>query len=350
MSRLAARASAAVLALLPAAALAHQAGVSYGTWTARADGVDLRVRLRADELVAAAPERAPRDGTPTNEERLARVFLEGVRASRAGAACGAEAGPARRVAPDGLELEARLRCPAAGAEIQVELEILSRLPPGHVHLARVAAGSRTQERIADAGRPSFVVDARAGRLAQAAHFLALGVEHTFTGWDHVAFLLGLLLAAARLRDVLRSLTAFTAAHALTLALATFGVANPPAGLVEPLIAASVVLVAAANLVDLRRRRGTSPLRLPLTLAFGLVHGFGFAGALAGLHPSSDELAFALGGFNLGVELGQAIIALAVFPALRLLRRSPRAAVPGLAAGSAAVAAAGLLWLAERLPW
>ena len=337
-------------AFAPAAALAHQAGLSYGSWIARGDGLQVELRLRAAELLAALPELAPVGPSALDPSPLARAALSGVSVSQAGSACEREPGPARWIAPDGLELSATFHCPRPGEPMQVRLELLSRLPPGHVHLARVEAGGRTEERAADSHRDGFEVAASPAPLRRAAAFVGLGIEHIFTGWDHLAFLLGLLLAAATLREVARSLTSFTAAHALTLALATLGVARPPAALVEPLIAASVAFVAFENLRDLRRGPTRARPRWPLALAFGLVHGFGFAGALDGLRLSGVELAVALASFNVGVELGQAAIAIAVHPVLSWLRTRPRLAAPGLPAISAAVGAAGLFWLAGRLPW
>jgi len=224
-------------------------------------------------------------------------------------------------------------------------------------------------------------------------------------------LLGLLLAGGRLRDVVRVVTCFTVGHASTLALATFGVATPPAALIEPLIAASVVYVGVENLLDLRRgvarhrgrekipgrretrdavaepgtRRPSSagvpeghveqrreesarrrqaacvaagsgivsrPLdrRWPIALAFGLVHGFGFAGALDGLELERTGRATALFSFNLGVELGQAAIVALAFPVLSRLRRRPAFDATGLPVGSAMVGCAGLVWLVGRIPW
>ena len=164
-----------------------------------------------------------------------------------------------------------------------------------------------------------------------------------TSGYHLAFLVGLLLAGGRLRGVARVVTSFTAGHALTLALATLGVVSPPARLIEPLIAASVVYVAVANLRDLRRGTTEEGRRWPVALGFGLIHGFGFAGALAELGLPRAGLATALVSFNLGVELGQAAV-------LVLLRRLPRVARGGIPAGSAAVGCAGIVWLVARLPW
>jgi hypothetical protein len=337
-------------ALAPAAARAHQAGLSYGTWTARGDGLDLDLRMRAAELAAAYPEVSALAAPPAAPSAAARAALSGVAVSQAGEACSAELGSARWAPPDGLELAARFRCPHPGRPMQVRLGLLSRLPPGHVHLARLELGGRTEERAADARRDGFELAHRPALLRQAAVFLGLGVEHIFTGLDHIAFLLGLLLAAGSLREVIRSLSAFTVAHALTLALAVLGVVRPPAALVEPLIAASVVLVAVENLRDLRRGPASGRRRWPLAMGFGLVHGFGFAGALGELRLSGAQLAAALASFNGGVELGQVTIALAAYPLLLALRTRPRLAAPGLPAASLTVGAAGLVWLVERLPW
>jgi hydrogenase/urease accessory protein HupE len=339
---------AVALALGPTAALGHQAGLSYGTWVARRDGLHLDLQLRTAELVSAFPELAPGGTPPADASRLARAALDGVAVSQAGAACGEDPGSTRWVAPDGLELSAEFHCPRPGEPMHVRLELLSHLPPGHVHLARIEVDGRIEERAADSRRDGFDVAASPARSRQVVAFVALGIEHIFTGWDHIAFLLGLLLASASLREVVRSLTGFTAAHALTLALATLGVVRPPAAVVEPLIAASVVLVAFENLRDLRG--GPRRARWPLAVAFGLIHGFGFAGALDGLRLTGLELAIALASFNVGVELAQAAIALAIHPALKWIRARPRLSTPGLPAASATVGAAGLLWLAGRLPW
>ena len=122
----------------------------------------------------------------------------------------------------------------------------------------------------------------------------------------------------------------------------------PSRLVEPLIAASIVCVAVENLLQLRRpsTRGEAR-RWRLGFAFGLVHGFGFAGALSELHLSKAGLATALLSFNVGVEAGQGAIVAVAFPLLGLLRRRPALALVGLRAGSLAIGAAGLVWLAQR---
>lgn len=143
-------------------------------------------------------------------------------------------------------------------------------------------------------------------------------------------------------------TTFTIAHSITLVLAALEWIVLPATVVEPLIAASIMWVGIENLL----RGDTPPLRAPLCFAFGLVHGFGFAGALRelGLGQSGTPIALPLLGFNLGVEAGQLLVVAVVLPALLLLRKQPHVSRWVLAIASACIAAAGGYWLLSELGW
>lgn len=177
-------------------------------------------------------------------------------------------------------------------------------------------------------------------------FVKLGIEHIFTGYDHLLFLAGLLIGCRRFKTMAGIITCFTVAHSLTLALAAFDVVVVPAKIVEPLIAASIVFVGVENLL----RRGEEPKgRWALTFVFGLVHGFGFAGALReiGLGSGGASLLAPLFSFNLGVEIGQIAIAAIFLPLLFQLRRSPKFVRYGLPAASSFVALLGAYWLLER---
>ena len=189
-------------------------------------------------------------------------------------------------------------------------------------------------------------------------FLREGVHHILTGYDHVLFLLCLLLPAAVRRTpqgwrpvdsagqalwpVVGIVTAFTVAHSITLALAALKIATLPSWFVEPAIAATIVVAALDNLVPV--------LRLPraaVTFAFGLVHGFGFAGVLGELDLPAGAFAWALLRFNLGLELGQlaiVVVAVGLLYAVRRWRGYPRWIVGG---GSVAAMAVGALWFIER---
>jgi hydrogenase/urease accessory protein HupE len=171
----------------------------------------------------------------------------------------------------------------------------------------------------------------------------MGFEHILSGYDHLAFLLGLALGARRIRSLITTVTAFTLAHSLTLSCAALGWFALPSWLVEPAIALSVAYVGAENLLV----RGAKQ-RYRLTFLFGLIHGFGFASALREVELPRKALPFALGAFNLGVEFGQLALLAAALPLVFWLRRyefCARRALPGL---SLVVAAAGLVWFVARV--
>lgn len=184
------------------------------------------------------------------------------------------------------------------------------------------------------------------RAPTALAMFELGVHHIATGWDHLVFLLGLLLLSRSLRDLLVIVTAFTLSHSLTLALAASGLVTPPGALVEPAIALTIAYVGLSNLYFRKRGHG-----LALAFGFGLVHGFGFAGALAetlGAHGAQGYgWLWGLAAFNLGIESFQVMLLCAVVPVARWAARWSYAP---LARRSAAhgVMWAGLGWFAWRV--
>lgn len=195
-------------------------------------------------------------------------------------------------------------------------------------------------------RSVFYTGTAQGRLAVVRNFTASGIHHIAIGPDHILFIVGLLLLGGSLPRLLGIVTAFTVGHSLTLALATLGAVNPPARLVEPAIALSILYVGADNLLTGSSGRD---VRMWVALFFGLVHGFGFASVLreTGLPPQA--LGLSLFAFNLGVEMGQAAIVVVVAFALSLLRqRNATLARRVVTAGSAVVMAAGAFWFVERV--
>ena len=236
------------------------------------------------------------------------------------------------------------------SRIRVSSSFLPRLARGHRQYVSVrdAKGALMTSLILDAGSPAFELDLEGVSRTQAApsfrQFFLLGLEHIFTGYDHLLFLLGLLIAGGGFWSAARIITSFTVAHSITLALATFDLVRIPPGVVEPLIAASILYVGLENL--LRRDPKSRSL---LTFGFGLVHGLGFASVLRelGIGAGGGVSVMPLLAFNLGVEAGQISVAALVLPLIwraHLLRGgSPRFAT----ACSALVALAGAFWLWER---
>lgn len=192
-----------------------------------------------------------------------------------------------------------------------------------------------------------------------ARFIGQGTWHVWIGYDHIAFLLLLLLPSvlrrspqgwraagsghSAVRDVLVVVTAFTIAHSITLALAATGAARPPERLIEASIAFSIFAAGVLNLFP-----GAARWRLALAFGFGLMHGFGFANALAELGAQGARLVPALAGFNIGVELAQLSIVLLVFPLLLRARSSSFYRVRLMPALSVAVAMAGAVWFVQRI--
>ena len=177
----------------------------------------------------------------------------------------------------------------------------------------------------------------------------LGFQHLLAGPDHILFVLGLLLASATPRSLVATITAFTIAHSASLLAATSGWLVLPVGLVEPLIAASVAYVGIANL------RARAPRRTwPEALAFGLIHGLGFATLLTESLAAETSIVLPLLGFNLGIEAGQLLVALVALGLFHLLGRGEREPSGGLCPrpiarlGSFGIAITGLIWLASRL--
>jgi hypothetical protein len=221
-------------------------------------------------------------------------------------------------------------------------------PPGAASTAPSTAPSARSELLAPPAPPAI-------------SFFHLGVEHILTGYDHLLFLAALLLACRSFGEAAKVITCFTAAHSITLALAALDVVRLAPRIVEPMIAASIVYVAAENLWQSRDDRsgaGEGPgrhrvaRRMLVTFGFGLVHGLGFASALreAGLGSTSRGLVAPLVQFNLGVEAGQLAVAAFLFPLILGMRNRPslnfdRRWVP---ACSAIVAAVGGWWLVTRI--
>jgi len=222
--------------------------------------------------------------------------------------------------------------------LSIRSEPLSELGADHTLFAKITDGGRVEQFVFRSG---VVYDRRPREFwAYALQFLGAGVHHIFIGYDHIAFLLGLLLMGGSLLNIVKIVTAFTLAHSLTLCLAALDVVTLPARLVEAGIALSIVYVALENLFFT-----TFDRRWLVSFAFGLVHGFGFANVLKQMHLPASGLAASLLFFNIGVEVGQIVIVALVVPLLWALGRTPvyRMTVRLL---SLAILCAGVFWLFE----
>ncbi|QYJ07683.1 HupE/UreJ family protein [Qipengyuania flava] len=196
--------------------------------------------------------------------------------------------------------------------------------------------------------PSAVIAAKPSSAQVWRSYFLIGVEHILAGWDHLLFVIALVLLVARPWPVIKAATAFTIAHSITLAAVTLGFGGIRQDAVEALIALSIVFLA----VEIARGKAeTVTRRLPwlVAFAFGLLHGFGFAGALREIGLPEGDIPAALISFNLGVEVGQLLVVAAVLALMALLRRiRPEAEAQTLRLASYPIGIIGAYWLVDRL--
>lgn len=230
-----------------------------------------------------------------------------------------------------------------------EIELICMLPeitdPQHTNLAMIQHGERVAQAVLTLEKPRFKLELWGAKslFSQFFQFTRLGVEHIFTGYDHMLFLLALLIVSTTLIGLVKIVSSFTVAHSITLALATFGVISLPSRFIEAAIALSICYVAAENLIvkDVRKR-------WILTFVFGLIHGFGFSNVLREMELPRESLATALFSFNLGVELGQVVLVALAFPAMFWVSKRNDLRPRIVLATSSMVAVFGSYWLVLRL--
>jgi hypothetical protein len=251
-------------------------------------------------------------------------------------------------------------CPASTGDLGLNYRLLFDQDALHRGLLRLSLDGLTQSAVLapDTARQSF----KAGEvslLAQFGQFFIQGVWHIWIGFDHILFLLSLLLPVVlvrerqrwrgvqrfgqALREVLWVVTSFTLAHSITLSLAALGYVTLPSRFVESVIAISVVAAALNNVVPVVNQR-----RWLVAFGFGLIHGFGFASVLAELGLPQETLLLSLIGFNLGVEAGQLAIVAVFLPLIFVFRNTVFYRRGLLVGGSLLTAAIALVWLVERV--
>ncbi len=323
--------------LLPRLADAHAIGVSNGEYAADADGLDAKITFARGDANGLSPTDA-------------------LAVSRAGVRCEGALGGATPTEADGLMLRGRFACPKGDGPIDVEARFLSELSFGHRHIAHAQSGGdvlyRNHPSLAVAasktaartdGGAAVTNDGKKATSRTAFAFFRMGLEHILTGYDHLVFLFGLVLVRGRVRSMLAIVTAFTVAHSVTLAVATLGFYTPSPRIVEPAIALSIAYVGVENFL-VKSAKG----RFRITFPFGLIHGFGFAGALRELDLPKSDLPMALATFNLGVEFGQLVCMSLLLPAVWFLRERTAFSLRGMKVLSAAVAAMGGVWFVARV--
>jgi hydrogenase/urease accessory protein HupE len=240
----------------------------------------------------------------------------------------------------------RYELPAPPGNIQVTATMFP-YDPNHQTFVNIYEGEALTQAILDRGRPTFEYFAgtRQGVTAVIRRFVPAGIHHILIGPDHLLFLIGLLLLGGTVRQLLLVVTSFTLAHSITLSLAALNFVSPPARIIEPAIALSIVYVGADNLLA----AGGRDVRAWIAFAFGFIHGFGFANVLREMDLPRRALGWSLFSFNIGVEIGQLAVVVAVAFLLGMVRSRSESAGRRVAfAGSLVVIAAGAFWFVQRV--
>ena len=373
---------------LPAAA--HSRSTSYSVWILDGSQVQLRVRLAEIDLTRL--ELHP-DFSADYAQRLHAVLQQELQLSRNETPCIYTPRNDLRRQQGQVIVEASLSCPEAGS-YRLQSRLLLGPLPSHLHFAQLVwPDGKRLERVLTGDNDTWLLDDSAeARIAAPSSFTGfwrLGVEHILSGWDHLVFVLGLVLLAATFGQLAWLVTGFTLAHSLTLALSVMGVVQPAIAAVEALIALSILLIgleagwqqagrprwipaftvvallglavsplsvvpplallgmalfALCYFTALQRVTSAYRIRALIAFGFGLFHGFGFAGVLAEMDLSTANLATALFGFNLGVESGQLLVVALLWPLLHWAKQRHEG-VPRYI--TAAVAGLGMYWFVLR---
>jgi hydrogenase/urease accessory protein HupE len=246
-------------------------------------------------------------------------------------------------------LRFHIRYPVASAPGAIAVDtVMFPYDPMHQTFVNVYEDETlTSQMILDGKHPhvDYFAGSRQGVLAVVKKFIPAGVHHILIGPDHLLFLVGLLLLGGSIRQLLIVVTSFTVAHSITLSLAALNIVTPPARLIEPAIALSIVYVGADNILA----KGGRDVRGWIAFTFGFIHGFGFANVLREMDLPRRALGWSLFSFNIGVEIGQLLVVVLVATAFTTLRARSEWSRRHLAfAGSIVVMAAGAFWFVQRV--
>jgi hydrogenase/urease accessory protein HupE len=252
---------------------------------------------------------------------------------------------------DGVIARTNWSCGDVGGDLIYRSTAIIEVDPAAKQVVLIGSGPDQSQALLDASQTEVRLGDAAPSLREVAvRYVEAGIEHIFLGYDHIAFLIAIVLWARRLWPVIKIVTAFTIAHSITLSLAALQIVVIPSSIIEPAIAASIVYVAVENFFsrDIDRRWRD-------TFCFGLIHGFGFASALQEFGLPRGAVVPALGAFNLGVEIGQVAIVSVVIPTLIGLDWLVAASRGGVASRTTAlvyslsgcIAVLGCYWIIER---
>jgi len=335
---------------------AHDPGLSVATARLEPAGLTIHLAMSSSDVEQIVPLDANHDGNISTEEladaqpQLVKMGLTAFDVSEGGQKVMAAKAVVQQDSTGAWQFEISYLEVMTG-ELTIRSGLVGNLVRGHRQFLSIRdhQDKLLGEEMLDAAHDSCAIllanDVSAPVVQHSFRdFLLLGIMHIATGYDHMLFLLGLLMVGGSFKSALKIITSFTVAHSITLALATMNVINLSPRIIEPLIAVSIIYVGVENIV-----RRDMDKRWLLAFGFGLVHGCGFASALRDLGIGSDgtSIVVPLFSFNLGVEICQMTMAAVILPVIWKLRERPQFVHQLVPAGSCLIALAGTWWLLQR---
>jgi hypothetical protein len=391
---------AALLFIVTAApqALAHTKSETQSVW--RVVGSTVHVVYTIPEI--EIPRLAHPDGTPPSDTDVANYVRQNVSVLEGDEPCERTEDVRKVAASSGFRrFEFAFKCSDPG-RMRIHSSAFFAIVPTHVTYAQIITGKGDYiSQLLEPSQQTLALSSISGESplqnASFLQYIAMGIDHIFTGYDHQAFLLALVLLSTRLRDLIFVITGFTVGHSISLSLAVTGVIRPHAEYIDSLVGLTIALIAAENIADSAHRRGTialafggimlafalatsaglhglpfylvvgaaifatnymmlagfikdaARLRLVVTLIFGTIHGFSFAANLLEMRLPAGRLAQLLVGFNVGVEIGQLAVVAVILSVLFALRRLNLALPRPITVDvlSAVLVALGLYWFVSR---
>ncbi|HID80783.1 MAG TPA: HupE/UreJ family protein [Thiotrichales bacterium] len=359
-----------MLTIFSAPVVAHKLSDSYLFLQENTDGLTLRWDIALRDLEKAIGLDGNRDQKITwsevkqKQKEIVAYALSRMQVKRGGSDC--------LLKPESIQFERHsdggyvvlrnsLVCEVNGPALYLNYRLLFEIDPTHrgVLLDQRKGKNRGPYVLSPDENSLDLGDQSSGRPRMFYNSIREGIWHIWVGYDHILFIITLLLPAVfyfskrrwqavnklkpALLDLFKVVTAFTLAHSITLSLAVLEIISLPVRFIETAIAVSIIIVALNNLKPIFTRA-----RWSLAFMFGLLHGFGFANVLIDLSLPTQSLATALLGFNLGVELGQLAIIIALFPLAFLVRRTGFYQLVIFKGGSIVAAAVAVFWVVERL--
>ncbi len=359
-----------ILSCLNLSGFAHTSSTSYLRLDAKGQHADVELEVALQDLEIAVGLDLNQDGKITwselsqQETAISSYLQKNITLSQNDSPCewqGTNLWVNNRSDGSYAHFKWRLLCPKTISTLRMHYQALFAYDPQHRSIGIINQAQGTQTYVVNRKNPIVMLQTQHLQPWQEfRQYLREGAWHIWIGYDHVVFLLSLLLPSVLRResghwvavgnfkqvfwDVVKLVTAFSLAHSLTLALSGLGIVQLPVALIEATIAATIIVTALNNLVPLVKHSH----RWVMVLLFGLIHGFGFANVLHELNLSANSVLWVLLSFNLGVELGQLVIVTGVLPVIYLLRQKSVYRTLIYPASCAAMMGLGFFWLVQRL--